>query len=203
MKRIDCCTPEGLIPGNEHYAGIMNGQVLPLLDSIARKRTLTAGDGKELYTETFPADQSRGTVLILHGFTENVRKYAELIYSLLLNGFSVVSYDQRGHGRSWRDPEVRNLSVTHVDAMADYVEDLRMVVETLLKDSPRPWDLFAHSMGGAVAALYLEGEDAAFDRAVLCAPMIAPNTGGVPPLVGKAICGIAKILHRGKCHPFS
>ena len=45
-------------------------------------------------------------------------------------------------------------------------------------------DLFSHSMGGAVAALYFAGDGCPVRRAVLSAPMIAPRSGKAPrPLV--------------------
>ena len=62
--------------------------------------------------------------------------------------------------------------------------------------------IFAHSMGGAVASLYLESHPDTFAAASLCAPMIAPNTSGIPVFVASAICGAAGLLKHGKRHPF-
>ncbi len=202
MKKVEAANALGLIPSGADYAAVMNEQVLPALNEISTVRMLKTSDGKELYTETWPADHPKGTVLVLHGFTENALKYSELIYSLLTNGFSVVSYDQRGHGRSWRDPEVTPLSVTHVDHFSEYISDLRTVVEQVLKPFPRPWFLFSHSMGGAVAALFLEQYPGIFDRAVLNAPMIAPNLSGLPRGVVNTICGSARLRGHAKRYPF-
>lgn len=202
MKRIEGSSSNGLIPGQKSYAQIMNRQVLPLLDNLAELPLLLTTDGRKLYCATYPAENPRGTVLLLHGFTENTLKYSELIYSLLYSGYSVAAYDQRGHGRSWRDPEVHPSSVTHVDRIDDYVQDLDLVVRTILKDMPKPWFLFAHSMGGAVAVLYLENMTPVFNRVVLCAPMIAPNLSGLSPKAACRICRIARCIHHEKRHPF-
>ncbi len=184
------------------YAAVMEQTVLPELDKCRDDHTVSGKDGFPLFLSSFRADDPRGTVLVLHGFTENTFKYSELIYSFLKNGFSVVAYDQRGHGRSGRADGLPHPSVTHVDRFEDYVDDLRIVCETVLSGMPRPWTIFAHSMGGAVASLYLEKYPETFAGAALCAPMIAPNTGGFPSALALAVCKSACCLGRGIHYPF-
>ena len=179
---------DGLILSQD-YAQTMENIVLPALAARQKDTTVPGDGGKLLFCSFFTADEPRGTAVIVHGFTENAFKFSELIYSLLQNGFNVCAYDQRGHGRSWRDERVRDdLSLTHVDDFVSYVKDLKAVCDILVRESPRPHVAFAHSMGGAVVSLFLEKYAGYFDRAVLCAPMIAANRGGVPFLAGKALC---------------
>ena len=187
---------------SDHYAEAMDTVILPALREREIRTTLTAGDGTPLYCVSYNADNPVGTVLVLHGFTENAFKYSELIYSLLNSGFSVVAYDQRGHGRSGRAEGLSDPSVTHVDAFQNYVDDLDLVCSRLVSPMPAPHLIFAHSMGGAVAALYMESHPDAFAAASLCAPMIAPNTSGVPAGIASAICGAAHALGCGKHRPF-
>ena len=118
------------------------------------------------------------------------------------SGFSVVAYDQRGHGRSGRSPCISDSSVTHVEHFDDYVSDLKMVVDRLLAPMPEPHMIFAHSMGGAVAALFLEKYPDVFRAALLCAPMIAPSTRGFSVPAARAVCLAAKLAGRGRRHPF-
>ena len=193
--------PDFLI-ASEDYAGVMDSVVLPALQAREKRISLSGKDGTHLACFSWNADNPAGTVLVLHGFTENAFKYSELIYSLLQNRFSVVAYDQRGHGRSGRARGLEDSSVTHVDAFEDYVDDLEIVCGRVLAEMPEPHMIFAHSMGGAVAALYLESRPDAFAAASLCAPMIAPNTSGVPVFAASAICGAAALLGRGKRRPF-
>ena len=61
------------------YGEIMNGTVLPFLKEKERQATVAGFEGRSLYCVTYDADQPVGTVLIVHGFTENALKYAELI----------------------------------------------------------------------------------------------------------------------------
>ena len=193
--------PDGLVL-SEGYADTMNGAVLPWLAERRRDMTVAGDGGKPLFCSRFDADRPRGTVVIVHGFTENADKFAELIHSLLRNGYSVLAYDQRGHGRSWRDPEIADVSLTHVDRFEAYVADLKAVCDGPLAELPRPWRLFTHSMGGTVSALFLEQYDGVFDRAALCAPMIAPNLGGLPPAAVRLLCGAAGLLGREKQRVF-
>jgi len=193
--------PDGLAL-SEGYGDTMNGVVLPWLAQRGRDVTVAGAGDRPLFCRCFDAEGPRGTVLLVHGFTENADKLAELIHSLLRCGFSAVAYDQRGHGRSWRDPAIRDRSLTHVDDFDQYVEDLERVVDGPLAAMPRPWLLFAHSMGGAVSALYLERHPGVFARAALCAPMIAPNLGGLPPAAARLMCGAARALGRDKARVF-
>lgn len=203
-----CFNADGLVL-SEQYAKTMNEVVLPWL-AARRKDAQVAGDGgKPLFVSRFDAelpagtDRPRGTVLIVHGFTENADKFSELIHSLLHSGFSVVAYDQRGHGRSWRDPALGDASLTHVDDFDEYVRDMAIVVDTVLSAMPKPYLLFAHSMGGAVSSLYLERHAGVFARVALCAPMIAPNLGGLSETAARLMCDAARTLGSRKKRIFA
>lgn len=193
---------EDYLVQSSSYSDVMDHTVLPWLKERADVRRIPGYDGRSLYCESWQADRPLGTVLIVHGFTENTLKYSELIWSLLHLRFSVIAYDQRGHGRSWRPDGVPDPSVTHVDHFSDYVKDLRTVCDTYSEIMPRPWFIFAHSMGGAVASLLLEQEPALFTAAVLSSPMIAPSTRGVPVSLASALSFLADKAGRGKKKPF-
>lgn len=184
------------------YAQTMNETVVPFLRKNGQIHHITAYDETPITAVSWNAEDPRGTVVIVHGFTENAFKFSELIFSLLASHFSVVSMDQRGHGHSWRDPGIKNASVTHVNHFSDYVRDLKSVTDQLLPGMPKPWMVFAHSMGGAVVSFFLEQHPEVFSRGVLCAPMIAPNLSGLPPRLASAICTAGRGLLRGKKNPF-
>ena len=180
------------------YAETMAGTILPYLAARECAETVAGDQGRPLYTVSYTAEQPAGTVLMVHGFTENAYKYAELIWSLLQNGMNVVIYDQRGHGRSWRQEGISDQSLTHVDDFNEYVRDMEAVVGKVLSRFPRPWMVFSHSMGGAVTGLYLERHQDTFERAAMSAPMIAPNRNGIPLTAGKLLCLSARLLGNGK-----
>ncbi len=182
----------------EHYAETMNREVLPSLRRRCRFLTVSGAGRKPLAAFRYDADQPRGTVVVLHGFTECAEKYSELIFSLLRGGFSVLAYDQRGHGASWRDERIADISLTHVGRFQEYVDDLDAVCAQALSGMPKPWLLFGHSMGGAVACAFLEDRPGLFEKAALCAPMIAPQRGGMPLWAGKAMCLAAGLLGQSR-----
>ena len=193
---------EDFLISDPDYTSVLEDTVLPELESRQENHTLYGKDQCPLFCSVFHADDPCGTVLLLHGFTENAFKYSELIFSLVRSHFSVVAYDQRGHGRSGRSPGLSHPSVTHVDRFDDYVDDLGIVCDTLLSGLHGPRTIFAHSMGGAVAALFLEQRHDIFSAASLCAPMIAPATGGIPASVASGICRFFCSVGRGREHPF-
>ena len=184
------------------YASVLNNTVLPALQERREDRTVSGKGGVPLFCSLYRAEQPAGTVLVVHGFTENAFKYSELIWSLLMNRFDVIAYDQRGHGRSWRAPGITDSSVTHVDRFEDYVDDLKVICDTFANSFPKPWRIFAHSMGGAVASMYLENYPETFSAAALCSPMIAPQTLGAPAFLTGAVTGAACLLGCGKRRPF-
>ena len=184
------------------YAQVMSSVVIPWLESKQQVTTVSGFGDVPLYCVSYVADQPLGTVFIVHGFTENAYKYAELIWSLLHQHFSVVIYDQRGHGRSWRSEGIPDASVTHVDHFSDYVNDLDRICEFFRSRMTGPFFLFAHSMGGAVASLFLESHPDFFSAAVLSSPMIAPNLRGVPAPLASVLGSIAGIFGKKKHKPF-
>ena len=189
---------EDFLVRSEHYAKTMEETVLPALVTRQRDSRIKGDGGRELFCSFFTADHPIGTALIMHGFTENAFKFSELIYSLVRAGFNVCAYDQRGHGRSGRDEGIDDLSLTHVKDFNEYVRDMEIVCDTVMKDSPKPWVVFCHSMGGAVTGLFLERHPGVFARVAMCAPMIAPNRGGTPCFLAKGLCRCAKLAGKGR-----
>ncbi len=158
-------------------------------------------DGIEIRYRCFPASGARPGVVISNGRTEFMLKYAETVRELGAAGFAVYILDHRGQGFSGRmtaDPEVG-----HVERFDDYVDDLASFVEHVVRPAQaehpgggeQPLLLLAHSMGGAIASLYLARHADVFAAAALCSPMhqIAPG-GGEPLLEGvmSAVAGIGR-----------
>ncbi len=197
----NCFNEDALILENS-YQETMDVRVLPYLQAREKVQTIPGDGNKPIYTVAYTAEHPTGSVLMVHGFTENAYKYSEIIYSFLQNGLNVVIYDHRGHGRSWRCEDIQDHSLTHVDHFDEYIRDMESVIAQVLDKFPKPWMVFSHSMGGAVTALYLEQHPDTFARAVFSAPMIAPNLGGVPSAIISAVCFCAKAVGNGKKRVF-
>ena len=113
--------------------------------------TLTTRDGLALHVQAWPAQGgSAGTVVIVHGLGEHIGRYAHVATRLNAWGWSVVGYDQRGHGRS---AGARG-QLPRSDAL---LEDLAMVIDALRAGRAGPLVLLGHSMGGVVAARFAAG----------------------------------------------
>lgn len=193
--------PDGLA-FSSHYAETMEHTVFPFLEARQQDMRIPGVGERPLYCSQFKADHPRGTVVIVHGFTENAYKFSEIIYSLLQNGFDVAAYDQRGHGRSWRSEKIQDMSLTDVDRFTDYKRDLEIIMDTVVSKLPKPWLLFSHSMGGAVSALFLEEHPQVFSRAALCAPMIQANLGGLAPFAARMLCHGMELIGKSNSRIF-
>ena len=169
--------------------------VLPYLTARRSESHLEARDGKALYVAHYRADEPRGTVVLLHGFSENAEKYREFIYYLLKDGLSVLTLDHRGHGRSYR---AAPQGVIHIDRFDEYVSDLEAVLAAFEAELTAPLYLFAHSMGGAIAMLYLEKHPNVFEKAVLSAPMIDLQYRGLSRLLSISACRFCTLTARAK-----
>ena len=177
------------------YARQMEETVSPALNAVREDGTFRGCDGNPLCYHVFRAENPVGNLVLLHGFTESTEKYEELSWYFLRSGLSVYLYDQRGHAKSYRAVEDKTL--THVERFEEYVRDVDCFLQQVVP-SDLPLYLFSHSMGGGVAALYLEEHPDVFQKAVLSSPMIAPSTGSYPAFVGRAICRLMILFGQAK-----
>ncbi|HBY9734501.1 Lysophospholipase L2 [Klebsiella pneumoniae] len=118
----------------------------------------------------FCAQHNDRLVLICPGRIESYVKYAEVAYDLFHCGFDVMIIDHRGQGRSGR--LLSDTHRGHVVNFSDYVDDLAALWQQQVV--PGHWRkrfILAHSMGGAIATLFLQCYRAHCDAIALCAPM--------------------------------
>lgn len=181
----------------EKYRETMDTVVVPYLQAREAEGTLTAEDGITLYYKTYQQEDAKGGIVISHGFTENMDKYREVSYYFLNQGYSVYIMDHRGHGYSER--EVSDLSMVHVESFQDYVDDFKLFVDTVAKreNADKPLFIFAHSMGGGIAAAYLEQNPQDITAAVLSAPMMEIQTGDYPAWTSHLIAKFYRFVGRG------
>lgn len=184
------------------YEKTMREVVEPELAAMREEIDLPLADGGTLHAELYDRHEARGTVVILHGYTESGEKFREMAWYFVQAGYSVAVPDHRGHGRSTR--AVEDTSITHVDHFEDYLHDLEQLMDQVVipRAGGKPRLLYAHSMGGAVGALSLIRHPEWFERAVLTAPMIAPVTGPLPAPVARAMASVMCRLGKGKARAF-
>jgi lysophospholipase len=111
-------------------------------------------------------------VVVVHGRTEFIEKYFEVVNDLRRRGFAVAAYDARGQGGSSR--LLGNVRKGHVRDFADHVNDFELFLqEVVLPDCPPPYYVLAHSTGAAIALLSAERMRTQIDRMVLTSPLLA------------------------------
>ena len=134
---------------------------------------------------------ARGVVVVSHGFCEFITKFHEMLYFFYQAGYSVFMPEHRGHGFSHR--EVANPDIVHIDDFHTYVSDFENFFEKVVKEkAPEgPYILYAHSMGGAVGALFLERNPDLISKAILTSPMIEMTKGGQPKILQDLIKSIS------------
>jgi alpha-beta hydrolase superfamily lysophospholipase/molecular chaperone GrpE (heat shock protein) len=110
----------------------------------------------------------QGRVVIVHGLGEHGGRYPTLVNALCAAGFRVVSYDQRGHGRS---PGKRGVA----SELSPFLDDLVGVGEWAQQHLPGPAApiVYGHSFGGLVTLRTLQTRRFRWAAAVLSAPWLA------------------------------
>ncbi|MCR4694699.1 MAG: lysophospholipase [Pseudobutyrivibrio sp.] len=186
----------------QDFAAAMEGKILPFLNSISKDGYFTGTSGRNFYYQAFINPKEKASIVICHGYCEFTTKYYETIYYFYQMGYSVFIMDQRGHGKS--DREVSGYFKVHINHFEDYVTDFNDFIEKEVR-AMSPTEnliLFAHSMGGAVAALYLEKYPSVFRSAILSSPMIELATGGQNKLVVKLVCLLSYLPFMAKRYMF-
>ena len=135
----------------------------------------TSFDKVKIAYKYFKVENEKATIVISSGRTEGLVKYEELIYDLNRNGYSVYIHDHRGQGFSGRMTDDPQLG--YVKNFSDYVKDMNIFVQKIVKRDKKLF-LLAHSMGGAIASLYVEEYPYDFDAVVLSSPMHQPDLLG-------------------------
>ena len=92
-----------------------------------------------------PPSEVRGAIGIVHGLGEHSGRYAPLAERFAQAGFRVVTYDQRGHGRT----AGKRGDVPSYEVLLDDLEVL--LAEMATGDASLPKFLFGQSFGGALA----------------------------------------------------
>lgn len=171
---------EMIFLGEEDYMDKILHIVAPILSKYRATGYFNGSDGTKIYYESYLHPEEKATVVISHGFCEFTAKFEEVIYYFFEAGYSVYILDHRGHGYSARS--VSDKSKVYVRSYDEYVLDFHeFITKVVLKDNiHRQLILYAHSMGGAIGALYLEQYPGVFSCAILSSPMLEIDSGIIP-----------------------
>ncbi len=171
----------------ENYADEMQQVVEPYLSNLEENGYIEGQEGIDIFYKKYILEDAVGSIVISHGFTEVIDKYNEIIYYFLNNGYSVFAIEHRGHGRSGYLG--KDTSQIYVKDYNYYILDLKKFIDEIVVPDSGDKDLFlfAHSMGGGIAAKFLQDYPEYFDAAVLTGPMMEVNTGSFPKFIARPI----------------
>ena len=179
-----------LVLSEENYAEDMQEIVEPFVKQYEENGYFNSFDEKEIYYRTYILDNSKGNIVISHGFCENSEKYLETIYYFLNEGYSCFIIDHRGYGYSHRDTP--NFSKVYISSFDEYVKDFSCFVEKIVIPETGGLDLYlyGHSMGGGIGAAVLEAHPEFFEKAILSCPMMDLVCAGLPKPLAKVLANI-------------
>jgi acylglycerol lipase len=122
----------------------------------------------ELFGQYWKIDGAKGIVAIVHGMGEHSSRYADFVV-LKLNaaGYSVIAFDQFGHGLT----KGKRGHCPNYEAVLDSVENLLKKSDEFL-GADLPVFLYGHSMGGNVVSNFIIKRDSKIKGAVISSPML-------------------------------
>ncbi len=146
--------------------------------------TTTTADGVTLLRRAWDPDgDPRAVVLIVHGLGEHSGRYEHVGEHFAAHGLATRSFDLRGFGRSGGKR-------AYVDRFDQYLDDVAARLDWA-REPGRPVVLLGHSLGGLIAARYLQSDRPQPDAAVLSAPALVAD---VPALKRGAAKGLSRLL---------
>lgn len=188
-------TMRNMVFTDSNFLTEMRHTVEPYLKQYGQRRYMETEDGTRISCISYIPDNSEAVLVISHGFGEFAEKYNEMAYYFMKRGYEVWIPEHRGHGYSGRSLEDKQK--IHIKDYTLYVEDMHNVIHKMLKSYEKPVYLLAHSMGGAIGAMYLEKYPDDFEAAVLSCPMLGIKMGRYPHLMAWTMSKVKCIVGKG------
>ncbi|MDF2700268.1 MAG: alpha/beta fold family hydrolase [Haloplasmataceae bacterium] len=153
-------------------------------------------DEIKLSIRRYIINNPKAIVICVHGMCEHSLRYDELANYLNQNNYSVITYDQRGHGESILEGE--ELGYLGKDGFNKMVEDLDVVVSYVKeKYEYKKVILLGHSMGSFVVQMYIQ-KYIKVHGAILSGSNYGQKLLSIGVILAKLSCVIKKEKSEGK-----
>ena len=184
--------------GEEDFLPVMNNEIKKWRKDRVVRGTITSFDGTHLNYYIASPENPKASITIVHGMAEFWPKYYEYAWNLFRAGFKIFFLEQRGHGYS--EGKCKEPDLIYIDSYNTYVEDLNHFMKKVVEKESEglPKLVLAHSMGGAVAARFLEKYPNHFSGAVLSSPMLKMKAGNLSPIIVMLLGIYAKLFRKEK-----
>ncbi len=126
-------------------------------------------DGTRLFWRSETTDaEPKAWIGVVHGYGDHCGRYQRPIEAFVKDGFGVLTFDYRGHGKA-------DGARGDVNVWSDYLEDLKVFFSRLTDAAKgKPLFLVAHSHGALMATHFIaNGVPAGLSGVVLSAPFYA------------------------------
>lgn len=150
------------------YRAINNGVKFFIRDEKVndnvREIYLANTDGHNIFMRISEAKNPKAIVQIVHGMAEHSSNYQHFTDFLVSEGYTVVSHDHRGHGRSISEKYKNGYMRLYEELIDD-----TYAVNRFTKYNYPDLDIYmvGHSMGSMVARTYLQKHDHTIDKLIL------------------------------------
>ncbi len=119
------------------------------------KIVIKSTDGYELDVHLFEVKNAKAVIQLIHGMEEHQERYEDFIFFLNDNGYTVLSSDMRGHGKSATKRGFFKERNGHEHLLNDQVTILNYIKQRF---ASLPIYLFAHSMGTIISRNLIQKE---------------------------------------------
>jgi len=121
----------------------------------------------KFYGQYFKTDTVKSVIILVHGMGEHSNRYTNFVIPKLLEkNFSVITYDQFGHGRT----EGKRGHNPGYDAILDCLSHIILKTKEVFGDVPL--FLYGHSMGGNVVINYALQREHSLKGIIATSPLL-------------------------------
>tara|TARA_E500000178_G_scaffold325897_1_gene353633 strand:+ start:3784 stop:4758 length:975 start_codon:yes stop_codon:yes gene_type:complete len=150
-----------------------------------------------LFESLLSDDQTKGTIVLSHGYAEYMEKYAETVSDFLNLGYRVAMVEWRSHGCSGGRSDIRR-EVLHFKDFDKNISDLNIVMrDFVMQRFPPPYFGVSHSMGGQINIRTAVLHQGLFNSLALSAPMIGLREHPLQISLLKAVTSINELFGLG------
>lgn len=122
-------------------------------------------DGLDMFGRRWETDgDPRAVILLVHGLGEHCGRYEHVAQMLTDNGYSLISFDLRGHGKSGGQRG-------HASSFEDFMKDIDSMFAQVADWFPgKPQFIYGHSLGGILVLNYVLRRKPALAGAIVTSP---------------------------------